>query len=194
MALHRFFYNELLHRIKELLTHTDYDNTLNGLKLATRRIDARYWQHQGELEHECAQQKATSGGTYSKTSGNSGASPVSPSNNAGGKGKGKGNKLQKPRPSGSTPPAASGNAGQASTSMPAKPKAYVDKLDKSGKLKPEERKRYIKFKLCLFCGGSGHKTNECKKRPGNQALGKAGSVSTPPAPSADTSSSSESKK
>ena len=192
-ALHRAYYQGLPNRIKDLIANVGRPETLPGLKAIVQRFDQRYHQRLAEKAAERAANPPPSG----KSSGDASASPPA-SGSGGGKGKGKGkgkgnsNPSSKSNPPASNTPAANGNAGQASGSNTKTAKPYADKLTATGKLKPEERERRIKFNLCMFCGGSGHKTHECKKRPGN-AQGKAGSVTTPPAASADAPST-ESKK
>jgi hypothetical protein len=57
-----------------------------------------------------------------------------------------------------------GATGKAADTSKLKHKLYADKLDSHGKLKLEERKHRKKLGLCMFCGGSGHTAEDCKKR------------------------------
>jgi hypothetical protein len=193
-ALTRAYYRGLPNRIKDLIATVGRPDTLPGLKALVQRLDQRYHQRLAEKQAERAANPQPAGKSSGDSSGPAPASGGSGGGKSKGKGKGRGNSNSSSKSNSSTsnPPAANGNAGQASGSGNKTQKPYADKLAPSGKLKPEERERRIKFNLCMFCGGSGHKTHECKKRPGN-AQGKAGSVSTPPAASTEAPST-ESKK
>ena len=54
---------------------------------------------------------------------------------------------------------------------------YASKLRKDGKLTPQERQRHIDKNLCLCCGTSGHRANDCPK---GQAAAKARTSKTTP--------------
>jgi hypothetical protein len=65
------------------------------------------------------------------------------------------------------------------------------KLDSKGKLTQQERQRRIDKNLCLFCGGSGHRTDTC---PVKSARGRAATTESVPAPTKAKESGSEKKK
>jgi hypothetical protein len=54
------------------------------------------------------------------------------------------------------------------------------KLDSKGKLTQQEQQRRINKNLCLFCGGSGHRTDTC---PVKSARGRAITMESVPTPS-----------
>ena len=60
---------------------------------------------------------------------------------------------------------------------PAKPSAsstsISDKLGKDGKLSTEECQRCFNDNLCLYCGGTGHRTADCKKAATSTSKAKA---------------------
>lgn len=199
-ALRHQFYEGLPRRIKDDMVHHAYVNTLHGIKSVARLIDARYWKREGEKEREREHDKGSGGGSGGgsgpgPTSGNTGRSGKT----SGGK-KGSSNKnsstaaTSRSKGSGKQPDnQASGKAAEASNKPKRKP--YADKLDSRGKLKPEERERRKKLGLCMFCGGSGHSAEDCKKRP-QDAQGKAASAdsSSGQASTSQGDKSSESKK
>jgi hypothetical protein len=167
-ALKYQFYEGLPRRIKDQLVNIEYPNTLAGLRAAASRVDTRYWKREGEKKRE----QLGIPNNAERTSGSS-------SNNTGGK------KTNKP-PKSSTASTSGNSSGN--REAPKTPKPYADKLDKSGQLKEAERARRKQFNLCMYCGGAGHKTEECKKRPNASATGKASKVTT------EATTSTESKK
>jgi hypothetical protein len=190
-ALFWAFYHGLPSRIKDTMAQNQLPVTLAGLKALASQLDQRYHLRNTEHVNERAvanpppAEKSSSNSSGAAASGGGGSSGKSKGK---GKGGGKSNSLPKTNPPANTP--ANGNAAQASRSKQAK--LYAAKLDSTGKLKPEERKRRMKNNLCMFCSGAGHKMAECRKHPAG-AQGKAATVSDP-APAAADASSSESKK
>jgi hypothetical protein len=65
------------------------------------------------------------------------------------------------------------------------------KLDSKGKLTQQERQRRIDKNLCLFCRGSGHRTNTC---PVKSARGRTITTESVPTPSKLKESGTNSKK
>jgi hypothetical protein len=65
------------------------------------------------------------------------------------------------------------------------------KFDSKGKLTQQERQRQINKNLCLFCGGSGHRTNTCLVK---SARGHAITTESVPTLSKSKESSTNSKK
>ena len=51
--------------------------------------------------------------------------------------------------------------------------SIFDKLGKDSKLSTEERQRHFNNNLCLYCGGTGHKTADCKKAATSTSKAKA---------------------
>jgi hypothetical protein len=188
-ALYRAYYRGLPSRLKDILAQSPTPTSLAGLKALASQLDQRYHRRMGEKAAERAAANPPPGG---KSSGDlAGSSSAGGGSGGGGgksKGKGKGRGQSNPLPKSNalTNSSPAGNAAQASGSKTAKP--YASKLDSSGKLKAEERDRRIKNNLCMFCGGAGHKTVDCKKRPGN-AQGKAVAATPATAPAAHASTS-----
>ena len=71
----------------------------------------------------------------------------------------------KQNPSAST----SSNNNKPSTSLT----SISNKLGKDGKLSTEECQRCFDNNLCLYCGGTGHKTTDCKKVAASTSKAKA---------------------
>jgi hypothetical protein len=77
-------------------------------------------------------------------------------------------------------------------SKPTTPRVDLSgKLDSKGKLTQQERQCQIDKKLCLFCGGSGHRTDTC---PVKSARGRAITMESIPALSKLKESGTSSKK
>jgi hypothetical protein len=192
-ALYRAYYHGLPSRLKDILTQLPTPTSLAGLKALASQLDQHYHWRMGKKVAERAAANPPLGGKSSSDSAES-SSAGGGSGGGGGKskGKGKGRGQSNPPPKSNTPANSSpaGNTTQASGSKAAKP--YASKLDSSSKLKAEEHNCHIKNNLCMFCGGAGHKTVDCKKHLGN-AQGKAAAATPAAAPAADMSTS-ESKK
>ncbi|KAJ7694093.1 hypothetical protein B0H17DRAFT_853493, partial [Mycena rosella] len=123
-ALRHQFYEGLPRCIKDNMVHHNYPNTLLGVKIVARRIDACYWKRETEKQREREREKA-SGSSSGAQAGTSGATSATSSQKSTGNAK----------PSGNSKPATGSPAAKAT------PKPYADKLDSSGKLKQEERDR-----------------------------------------------------
>jgi len=181
-ALRYQFYEGLPRRIKDSLVNIDYPNTLVGVRNAAQRVDSRYWKREGEKKREASgRPDKGSDPTSNKSSSGNG--------NSSGKSSGKRNKSNNQ---------SSSSSNTASTSKPdsapkASPKPYADKLDKNGQIKADERARRVKLNLCMYCGGSGHKASECRKRP-TTAQGKAATTEPTTATIKEIDSTAESKK
>ena len=183
-ALRHQFYEGLPSRIKDEMVHQNYVNDLAGVKTIAHRIDARYWHREAEKARERARNPSGAGHSSGNTRTGQSNPPASgtPRNDRANSGK-------KKKSSSNNNPAAKDDSAK-------KAKPYAEKLGKDGKLKPEERERRLKAGLCMFCGGSGHTADECKKKkaissstPGT-AQGKAATTST----ADDSAKTSESKK
>ena len=167
-ALRYRFYEGLPPRIKDELTKGEgKPRTLRDMKQKAQNIDARYWERQQERSREQGYQR---GQSTSKT-------PTSSSTN--------------------TPASTSGSKPSVPTHQASKPKNFkpsaaprVDltgKLDSQGKLTQQERQRRIDKNLCMFCGGTGHRTDTCPVKAASAKARTAtasASTSTPPQPKA----------
>ena len=152
-ALMSQLYEGLPARIKDELALKDAPTSLSALRLSVMRIDHRYWRREEERRRENKSTTAPKPKSSDKSPNTTSHSSSSHSN---------------PRPAqsgGSASTAgrsASAPAGGAAKSATAKP--YADKLGNDGKLKKEERERRLREKLCLYCGGAGHMSKECRHR------------------------------
>jgi hypothetical protein len=166
-ALWHQFYEGLPRWIKDDMVHHAYViNTLTRVKSVARLIDAQYWKRKGEKEREQDHDRGSSASRNSGTghTGNpsggqkggrkKGASNKNPSLAPASRSKGTGKQAGNSR---------AGTTGKAADASKLKRKPYADKLDSHGKLKPEERECRGKLGLCMFCGGSGHTVEDCKK-------------------------------
>jgi Retrotransposon gag protein len=169
-ALRYRFYEGLPPRIKDELSKSEKPRTLQVLKQKVQNIDARYWER--AQERSCEQQNRQNPPKSSTSS----ASAV-PSTTPKFIPRSEFRLEQKPRPKDSklTTP-------------------HVDlsgKLDSKGKLTQQERQHRIDKNLCLFCGGSGHRTDTCLVK---SARGHAITTESVPTPSKSKESGTNSKK
>src|SRR5882724_10380614 len=125
------------------MVHHDKPNTLSSLRKLVQAIDTRYWERHGEVSGET--RTAESSRNKSKPK-----SDQSKSDNKSGKGS-----SSKQKNSGST---------QGTTSETKEPASNLSlKLDKDGKLMPQECQRRLDNNLCLFCGNPRHIAKDCSK-------------------------------
>jgi hypothetical protein len=169
-ALWHQFFEGLPHRIKDDMVHHTYVNSLAGVKSIARLIDAWYWKHEGEKERERDRDRGSGGRAGAGNTPGTGGRTGKPSGGQSGGKKGASNKTSSPAPASGAKGTGkqAGNPGAGATGKAAdaskpKHKPYADKLDSHGKLKPEKRECQRKLGLCMFCGGSGHTAEDCKK-------------------------------
>jgi hypothetical protein len=129
--------------------------TLSEFKTLAQTINARYWEHKGEISRET---KSSSSNPPKPSTSNHSSSHLSRSGNH----RSGQNKSTKP----------------ASMSTSSAPKALDlnTKLGKDRKLTAEEYQRRFDKKLCLFCGGPGHCAWDCTKLTSHAAKGHAATV------------------
>jgi len=168
-ALRRQFYNGLPACIKDEISCMGKPATLSEFKTLAQTINARYWEHKGEISRET--KSSSSNPPKPSTSDRASSHPSGSGNHRSGQ-----NKSAKP----------------ASVSTSSAPKApdLNTKLGKDGKLMAEERQRRLVKKLCLFCGGPGHTARDCTKLTSRAAKGRAATVT----PETKQEASSEAKK
>jgi hypothetical protein len=168
-ALRRQFYNGLPAHIKDEISRMGKPATLSEFKTLAQTIDARYWEHKGEISRET---KSSSSNPLKPSTSDRANSHLSRSRNH----RSRQNKSAK----------------HTSTSTLSAPKApdLNTKLGKDGKLTAEERQRRLDKKLCLFCGGPGHTARDCTKSTSCAAKGRAATVT----PETKQEASSEAKK
>jgi len=147
-ALRRLFYSSLLDRLKDEIARVGKPLTLYGLRALCQEIDARYWERKDEISRTTNTQSTSS--------------PTKPSNSGGNSS----NSGQEKSKTGNSP--SSANSGSSKTtsnqsSSGSRPD-LTNKLGKDGKLTADERKQRLDNNLCMFCGGSGHFTDNCPKK------------------------------
>lgn len=144
-ALSYRFYRGLPTRLKDDLSRVDYDSSsLLETRQAAQKLDARYWRREEERRREVATQQRST------------ATPTRP-----------------PAVRSSTSTNTSAPTPTTSRAADSLSKPYADKLGGNGKLQPDERTRRLKEGLCLYCGGKGHQSKDCRKRPSNSSSNSA---------------------
>ena len=145
-ALRYRFYEGLPPRMKDELSKGEgKPRTLREMKIKSQNIDARYWERVQERTRESKQTQSTNP-TKSANPTASASTPTSTSQKSkSASGSGSEQKSSKPKDSKPTTPRVD----------------LTGKLDSRGKLTQQERQRRIDKNLCLFCGGSGHRTDTC---------------------------------
>jgi len=147
-TLHRLFYSGLPDRLKDEIARVGKPLTLHGLRALCQEINARYWESKDKISHTTKTQSTSS--------------PTKPSNSGGNSS----NSGQEKSKTGNSP--SSTNSGSSKTtsnqsSSGSRPH-LTNKLGKDGKLTADEHKRRLDNNLCMFCGGTGHFTDDCPKK------------------------------
>jgi len=90
------------------------------------------------------------------------SSPTKPSNSGGNSS----NSGQEKSKTGSSPSSANSGLSKVTSSQSSSGSRsdLINKLGKDGKLTADERKRHLDNNLCMFCGGTGHFTDNCPKK------------------------------
>jgi hypothetical protein len=170
LALRYRFYEGLPPRIKDELSKSKKPRTLQVLKQKVQNIDARYWEQAQERSHE---QQNRQNPPKSSTLAASAVPSTTPKSIPHSEFRSE----QRPRPK---------------DSKLTTPRVDLSgKLDSKGKLTQQERQRWIDKNLCLFCGGSSHRTNTC---PVKSARGCTITMESIPTPSKSKESGTNSKK
>jgi len=146
-TLRRLFYSGLPDRLKDEIARVGKPVTLNGLRALCQEIDTRYWEHKDEISHTTKSQPTLSTTKPSNSGGNTPKSGQAKT----------GNSPSSANTSGST----KATSNQSSSSS--KPD-LTNKLGKDGKLTADECKWWLDNNLCMFCGGTGHFTDNCPKK------------------------------
>jgi Retrotransposon gag protein len=162
---HRY-YSGLAERIKDIMGQQGKPSTLDDMKTLAHAIDARHWERLREKSRAEKSQPKSDNKTPAKSenksdnkSGNSGK-PAKNNNQS------SSNTNNNTTSNKSTKSADSGNS-------------VADKLGKDGKLTSGERQRRFDNNLCLYCGGTGHKTSDCKKASASATKAKARAAQVP---------------
>lgn len=174
-ALTRQFYKGLPDRLKDEISRLGKPTTLRTLQDLTAILDERYWERQTEISRDKrstnnpnhSNNKPTSPDTRNDRSSNQASNGSKPNHSNNNQSKNKDSKKLQPV-------ANSSNQGN-------KTNTIADILGPDGKLKPEERQRRMDNNLCLRCGKTGHKVNDCPVVTKPKPKGRAATVSTPSA-------------
>jgi Retrotransposon gag protein len=170
LALRYRFYEGLPPWIKDELSKSEKPRTLQVLKQKVQNIDARYWERAQERSHE---QQNRQNLPKSSTSTASAVPSITPKSIP----RSKFRSEQRPKPKDSKPTTPCVN--------------LSGKLDSKGKLTQQGQQRQIDKNLCLFCGGSSHRTDTC---PVKSARGHAITMESVPTLSKSKESGTSSKK
>jgi len=147
-ALRRLFYSGLPDRLKDKIARVGKPLTLHGLRALCQEIDARYWERKDEISRTTKSQPTSS--------------PTKPSNS---RGNSSNSGQEKSRTGNSSSSANSGSSKATSNQSTSGSRPdLTNKLGKDGKLTADERKRRLDNNLCMFCGGTGHFTDNCPKK------------------------------
>ena len=151
-ALTRQYYKGLPDRLKNELSRIGKPTTLQALQDLVATLDQRHWERQSEISRDkrSANQQSTSNNKLTSSDNrNNNRSNNNPKPNAANNTQAKNKDQKKPQPLANA--SSSGN----------KTNSIADILGPDGKLKPEERQRRMDNNLCLRCGKTGHKVNDC---------------------------------
>jgi hypothetical protein len=152
-VLRHRYYSGLAERIKDIIGQQGKPSTLEGMKTLAHAIDSRYWERLREKSRADDSQPKSDNKNSSKSDNGK------PDHKSGQSGKPVQTNEASSNPN--TPEtAASGSS-------------VSDKLGKDGKLTSGERQRRFDNNLCLYCGGIGHKTSDCKKASSSASKAKA---------------------
>jgi hypothetical protein len=147
--------------------------SLTGMKNAANIADQRYWERQREKKRKEGPSHSHKSNDFSNKSNNDRGNKSTSSGSHPGKSHSSGGKSTTNRFASSS----SGNHSSkpSGSNSNSSNKSFLDgKLGKNGKLTSQERQRRVDNNLCLFCGGSGHKVNECpRKNSSSEASGSA---------------------
>ena len=146
-VLRHRYYSGLAERIKDIMGQQGKPATLVDMKHLAHAIDSRHWERLREKSRTEKPQPKLEHKSHSKPDHSDHTSKATSGNNKTAK-------------------------ASASTSVPSTP-SIADKLGKDGKLNSEERQRRFDNNLCLYCGGTGHQTKDCKKAASSAIKAKA---------------------
>jgi len=145
-ALRRLFYSGLPDRLKDKIARVGKPLTLHGLRALCQEIDAHYWERKDEISRTTKSQPTLS--------------PTKPSNSGGNSSNSSQEKSKTGNPANSSGSSKATSNQSSSGSRP----DLTNKLGKDGKLTADECKRRLENNLCMFCGGTGHFTDNCPKK------------------------------
>ena len=149
-VLRHRYYSGLAEHIKDIMGQQGKPPTLSEMKSLAHAIDSRYWERLREKSRSDKPQSKPDNKPPTRSDNKSTHSDPK-KNNSGSSN----NNKQTPKPSGSSV------------------NSIADKLGKDGKLHTSERQRRMDNNLCLYCGGVGHKADECKKTSSSASKAKA---------------------
>src|SRR5271155_1044572 len=136
-------------------------STLTEMKTLAHSINSCHWERLREKSR-----------SYAKTSKSDGKSASTSKHDQ--------KSDNKPNNSASENKPSTSNGNNTTNNKSAKPSTsastIADKLGKDGKLNSDEWQRRFDNNLCLYCGGTGHKTAECKKAAASKAKARAAQI------------------
>jgi len=147
-TLHCLFYSGLLDRLKDEIARVGKPLTLNGLRALCQEIDTCYWEHKDKISHMMKSQPTSS-------------STTKPSNSGGNTPKSGQAKTSNSPSSTNTSGLSKATSNQSSSSSKLD---LTNKLGKDRKLTADKHKQWLDNNLCMFCGGTGHFTDNCAKK------------------------------
>ncbi|KAF5362219.1 hypothetical protein D9756_002520 [Leucocoprinus leucothites] len=177
---HRY-YKGLPNRIQDPLSTREQGKptTFEEMHRLAIVYDGRYWErHRERVRARAAEKDAADSLNRKQPNKPSTSNPSNPNpsrgqsqpgnnnnnNNRGGNNSNSNNNSNRNQ---SQAPTTKSNTPAPSTSSTQRPTPKFDlssKLGQNGKLTPEEQKRRLDEDLCLFCGGKGHKVENCHKK------------------------------
>ena len=166
-VLRHCYYSGLAERIKDVMVQQGKPSTLEEMTTLAHAIDARHWERRREKSRQDKAQSKSDNKNNSKSENKS----DNKTRNSG--------KNNKSNQSDSNTNTNKNNNSNKSTKTADSGKSVADKLGKDGKLTSEERQRRFDNNLCLYCGGTGHKTSDCKKASSFASKAKARAAQVP---------------
>ena len=162
-------------RITSEMDQYTYPSSLEGVRAIARRIDYWYWQRideeQGGVEDT---QLPDDSGSLGGDSGSSDFGTLSPALSV------LSYAPSAPSVPQSAAPELSGRAsGVSGARHPKFPESVNKLLGKNRRILPAEHERRKVQGLCMYCGGSGHKVAECRKRPGHSGASSSAKSTDP---------------
>ncbi|PPQ86309.1 hypothetical protein CVT24_006444 [Panaeolus cyanescens] len=169
----RQFYRGLPDRIKDEICRVGKPKSLLVMRQMAWEIDHRWHERNREIRraaktHGSSSSQNSSNHVRHHTNSNQGSNSSTSQPQ-------KSQNFNQPKTSSTSGSGKGQNSDKSKTSDKEK-KPWADKLDKGGKLTPEERKRRAENNLCNYCGAPGHKAADCPKPTSRSAKARAAQV------------------
>ena len=156
-ALRHRLYEGLPARLKDEICRVGKPATYDDMRELIQVLDARYWERERE--------RSASGPSKQTSEKSSKKRNDSAPKNA------------------TSAPRSDNRSAQSSASGSSKKKSKSPDLSKKlkdGKITAQERQHRVEKDLCLYCGGQGHKVNECPKKPSSSRTQARSAALLPP--------------